>query len=130
MADLDLGPLQKAAFDQLVAYGLKPLDDVPVNYQITPEGFVELGEWSAVEHDLSLSDGFDAVLTLHLWTRGGGQKSVHALFRLVRSALHNQTLAAPGYTSVIVFVKSVITMKEADGITYHGVVHVEMTAHQ
>jgi len=128
MADLDLGPLQKAAFDALIAQGVNALDDVPPNYLGFP--FVELGEWSAVADDLSLSDGFEAVLQLHLWTRAGGQKAVHDLFKLVRQALHNKTLAAAGYGPVIVFVKSLVTMKEQDGITYHGVVHATFYAYE
>jgi hypothetical protein len=102
------------------------LDDVPENYATFP--YVEIGEWSARQEDTLLSDGYDATLTLRIWTRSGGQKGVHAVFNALRPLLHAQTFAVEGFGTVITQIVGFVTFKPEDGITYPGTVRVQVIA--
>jgi hypothetical protein len=132
----DLGGIQAAivaalagaqAVTALLADGANGIkDDVPENYTGFP--YVEVGEWSVVQEDASLSDGYDATLTLRIWSRGGGQKQVHQIFGVMRPVLHMQTFTVEGFGTVITQLVGFVTFKPADGITYPGTVRVGVIA--
>lgn len=102
------------------------LDDVPEGYAVFP--YIEVGEWVAPQEDASLSDGYDAVLTLRIWTRSGGQKGIHDVYSAMRPVLHAQTFTVDGFRTCITQVKSLITFKPTDGVTYPGTVRVQVIA--
>lgn len=133
MSAPDLGGVQAAIYaalttanaaSEFAAGGI--LDDVPEDYAEFP--YVEIGEWVVNQEDASNSDGYSAVLTLRIWTRKGGQKAVHDIFNALKPVLHAQSFSVPGFSTCITQVRSLITFKPADGVTYPGTVRVEIIA--
>lgn len=117
------------ALTALLADGAKGiLDDVPEDYEGFP--YIEIGEWSAAQEDTQLSEGYDATLTLRIWSKSGGQKTVHQIYGALRPILHAQNFTVAGLGTVITQIIGFVTFKPSDGITYPGTVRVQVIAAQ
>ena len=94
-------------------------DDVPQGaaYPYLTFGQSTLRDWST-----GGEEGDEHVVTLHVWSRGGGRKETHAIMSALREALHDQPLTLAGHRLVNLRHEFSDARREPDGDTYHGIV--------
>jgi hypothetical protein len=102
------------------------LDDVPENYSRFP--YVEIGEWTAAQEDATLSDGYNVLWIIRIWTKAGGQKTTHLIYGAIRAVLHAQQFDVAGFRTCQTQVKAFLSFKPADGVIYPGTIHLEVIA--
>lgn len=97
-------------------------DDVP-----TPPRwpYVAIGEYTAIPADNQSSDGLEATLTLHIWSRYRGNREVLAILERLHERLHNRRWEAVDATQIVATrVEFVEILRDPDGETRHGVVRI------
>src|SRR5512140_2234142 len=69
--------------------GARIYDDAPQGaaFPVIPLGQSVVRDWST-----GTEDGAEHDLTLHVWSRAGGKKQVHAIIESLRAVLHDQPL--------------------------------------
>ena len=116
--------LQSAIFARLTGQ----LGPTPV-YDFVPQDsafpYVVIGADTSVPADTKTNDGQEFTLTIHVWDKAAGRKSVKTTMEAVYTALHNHPLAVTGFSTVILRCEYAETMQEqAEGEGdhyYHGV---------
>lgn len=123
--------LQKAVFAALVAdaavgalIGDRIYDAMPSDGQYP---CVTFGSSQEITDDADCIDGEEHFLQLDVWTRAQGRmKPCKDIVAAVKAALHDQDLTLPDpYAMAFIRVVDTQTMRDADGITAHGVVSVQ-----
>lgn len=97
-------------------------DDVP-----TPPRwpYVAIGEYTATPGDTHSSEGLEATLTLHIWSRYRGNQELLAILERLHERLHNRSWEAVEATQVVgARVEFVEILRDPDGESRHGVVRV------
>src|SRR3990172_8595728 len=93
-------------------------DAVPMN---TTYPYIELGEVTARDFATKTTDGMEQTITLHAWSRYSGRKQVKDILKAIYDTLNNASLTVTGHTLVLCRFEFADTVREEDGLTYHGV---------
>ena len=83
--------------------------------------FVVIGDDTLEVWDDDRINGFDATVTIHVWTRGRGRLSAKILQAEIYNALHKKNPAIGSYGTTGFTQEYQDTNLEGDGITRHGV---------
>jgi hypothetical protein len=83
--------------------------------------YVTIGDDTAVDWDTDNSQGKEATLTIHSWSRYRGRKEVKEIQGAIYNALHLSNLIITGYHSVLMVSEYSETLVDPDGLTRHGV---------
>src|SRR5262245_16963497 len=99
--------------------GAKIYDEPPREAAVP---YVKLGEMRVADFSSGGEPGLEHQLTLHAWSRQGGQREAHVIAGALLQALDDASLALAGHR-LINFRFAVADMRrEADGRTYHALV--------
>ena len=127
MASDSLWALQAAAFSALTGdAALQALIGNPARiYDAVPQDavfpYAVLGPAAGKPWDTKTTDGMEATLEVHTWSRYAGMKEAKDIMAAVLDALDNQALSVSGHTLVNLHFESSQTSLDKDGITRHGV---------
>lgn len=83
--------------------------------------YVTVGDDTMIDWDTDTSQGKEATLTLHVWSRYRGRKEVKEIQGMIYDALHLSNLIITGYHSVLMLSEYSETLLDPDGLTRHGV---------
>jgi len=120
-------PLQQAVYSALAGNapltallgGARVYDDVP---QAAPYPHVSLGQTSSSDWGTGTEDGEEHILTLHVWSQGGGRGEAQRIIGAIRDVLHTGSLTLAGQTLVSLRQQFSDVRRDPDGITIHGLV--------
>ncbi|MCA0316755.1 MAG: DUF3168 domain-containing protein [Proteobacteria bacterium] len=84
--------------------------------------YVTLGEAQTNDWSTGSSAGHEHALTLHVWSRQGGQSEAHVVAGELVAALETVPLDPEGQILVNLRFATADIRREADGRTWHGVV--------
>ena len=84
--------------------------------------YVTLGDAQTTDWSTGTSTGHEHALTLHVWSRQGGQSEAHIVAGEIIEALETASLAPEGQHLVNLRFATADIRHEADGRTWHGVV--------
>jgi Protein of unknown function (DUF3168) len=117
--------LQKAAYAALVAdaevgalIGDRIYDQPPRDAAFP---YATIGQTTVADWSTGTEDGSEHRLTLHVWSRTGGQSECHAIAEAMRTALHGAALSFEDHALVNLRFETADTRRDPDGITFHGV---------
>ncbi len=117
--------LQKAVYVALVAddgvgllIGDRIYDGAPRN-AVFP--YVTLGRATLTDWSTGTEAGAEHRLTLDVWSRAHGKSECLAIAEAIRVALHDAALALAGHALVNLRFETADTVRDPDGITFHGV---------
>lgn len=100
------------------------LDQVPV-YDHVPQqaGFpyITAGEEILTPWDDDTNTGFNAVFTIHVWSRYRGRYEVKTIQQAIYDRLHRADYSVTGYNQVNTVLENMETLLDPDGETRHGV---------
>lgn len=131
--------IQKAIYDKLIAdTALANLlavntenNTIPAIYDNVPQAvdsgndsvfpYVTIGDDTMIDWDTDTSQGKEATLTLHVWSRYRGRKEVKEIQGAIYDVLHLSNLIISGYHSVLMLSEYSETLLDPDGLTRHGV---------
>ena len=125
--------IQKAIFQTLTAdtdlmqavTGV--FDHVPQNQ---PYPYVVMGEDTALQWDTDDSDGTEATLTIHVWSRQAGRREAKEIMQVIYGALHRVDISIDGMHTVLCFWEFSETFLDPDGVTRHGVTRFRVVAEE
>lgn len=126
MASDSLWALQAAVFTALTGDAtLQALIGNPARvYDAVPQDavfpYAVIGQVSGKPWDTKTSDGMEAVLEVHTWSRYAGTKEAKDIMAAVTAVLDDQALSVAGHTLVNLRFESSQTALERDGITRHS----------
>lgn len=97
-------------------------DDVPQDF--APFPFVVIGDDTFNEDSTDTKSGFNASITIHVWSRDAGYKQTKELQAEIYALLHRQPLDTGNnnYGVAGVTFDYSNTMLESDSITRHGII--------
>jgi Protein of unknown function (DUF3168) len=84
--------------------------------------YVTLGEMRVADFSSGSEPGLEHQLTLHAWSRQGGQREAHVIAGALLQALDDAPLALSGHRLVNFRFAVADVRREADGRTYHALV--------
>ena len=131
--------IQKAIYDKLIADSAlntmlaKNVENpsLPAIYDNVPQAvdsgsdsvfpYITIGDDTMVDWDTDTSQGKEATLTLHVWSRYRGRKQTKEIQGAIYDALHLSNLIISGYHSVLMLSEYSETLLDPDGLTRHGV---------
>jgi hypothetical protein len=119
--------LRAAIHDALIAdAALTTLLGGPKVYDEPPRAaafpYVTLGEARVADYSTGTETGEEHQLTLHAWSRQGGQREAHLIAGALLQALDDAPLTLSGYALVNFRFSVADIRREADGRTYHALV--------
>ncbi len=116
--------LQKAVYAALVAddgvgalIGDRIYDGAPRD-AVFP--YLTIGRMTATDWSTGSEDGAEHRLTLDIWSRAHGKSECHAIAEAIRAVLHDAALALDGHGLINLRCETGDTMRDPDGITFHG----------
>lgn len=83
--------------------------------------YVTIGDDTMIDWDTDTSQGKEATLTIHVWSRYRGRKEVKEIQGIIYDILHLSNLIITGYHSVLMLSEFSETLLDPDGLTRHGV---------
>ena len=90
--------------------------------------YVVIGDDRISAWDTDTELGFEANITIHVWTRAGGREKNQLILKQIYLALHRQVLTVTGYNTVSgTFTESDLFI-DADGLSQHGVISFRFLA--
>ncbi|MEZ5841429.1 MAG: DUF3168 domain-containing protein [Hyphomicrobiales bacterium] len=118
--------LQKGVFDKLAADavvterlgGARIYDDVPRKAEFP---YVTFGQSTLYDWSTGTEDGAEHVLTLHVWSNGGGKRETFEIMDAVTASLSGQSLALSGHHLVSLRLEFAEARRDPDRLTYHGI---------
>jgi Protein of unknown function (DUF3168) len=99
--------------------GTKVFDDVPRGTEFP---YVTIGQSRVRDWSTGTDRGDEHIVTLHVWSRDNGRKSVEAIIDAIAAGLHDQPLAVTGHRLINLRRELSDIRRESDGETYHGIV--------
>jgi len=102
------------------ALGGQKIYDEPPREAAFP--YVTLGETRIAALSAGSEPGLEHQLTLHAWSRQGGQREAHVIAGALLQALDDAPLALAGHQLVNFRFSTADVRREADGCTYHALV--------
>ena len=120
-------PLQQAMHAALIADaplvallgGARVYDDVPTRGAFP---YVTFAPAQSRDFGTGSEDGEEHVVTLNVWSRGGGRKEALAIIAAVRGVLHDAALTLAGHRLVNLRHESSDARRGRDGESYEGTV--------
>jgi hypothetical protein len=83
--------------------------------------YVVVGEDTLNQWDTKSTNGFDALVTLHVWSRYRGREECKSIQGDIYDAMHNQALSVSGYNHVLTQLDLEESFLDDDGLTRHGI---------
>lgn len=83
--------------------------------------YAVIGEDVVSPWDTDTSTGYDAVVTIHVWSRYRGKKEAKDLQKKIYDLLHRQQITIAGLHLVELVLERAEVVQDPDGLTYHGV---------
>lgn len=123
---LPLSEVQAQIYQALVP----ALAPVPVLDMAGPDQdypFCTLGEFTAEQFDTVADQGVDMDVTVHIWSRQQGMQECQQLMQRAKDALHGRSLPATGFGWVATVWQFGQTLRDADGLTRHGVLRFRVS---
>jgi hypothetical protein len=99
--------------------GMRIYDDAP---ESTAYPFITLGQSVIRDWSMGTEDGVEHSLTLHVWSRSGGNKQVHEITEAIKAVLHDQPLMLEDHHLMNLRHEFSETRLDPDGDTFHGIV--------
>lgn len=90
--------------------------------------YIIVGDDKASPWDTDTEQGFEAVITLHIWTRYAGRTENKKIQNLLYNLLHRKTLPVPGYATLPSKFLGNEILLDADGLSQHGIMHFQILA--
>ena len=116
---LPLDGVQKALYDALTA-ALAPVPVLDYGHnQAFP--YVSIGEMIAGQDDALKEQSVNIECTVHVWSRQRGMLEMSSLMAAAKDALDRKVLPAVGFQWVTTIWMYGQTMRDADGVTRHGI---------
>jgi hypothetical protein len=98
-------------------------------YESVPNGaaypYIEMGDYQQMRDDILNSEKNHSILRIYLWSQYRGYSQALEVLSRIKERIHNQSYAITGGVISNVVVQDFQTHKDADNITYNGI----MTAH-
>lgn len=118
--------LQKAIFEKLTSDaptlaalgGPRVYDDAPARTEFP---FVTFGQSSERDWSTGSDEGFEHLVTLHVWSRARGRREAEQVIAAARAALHDQDLALAGHRLINLRHEFSEARRDSDGETFHGI---------
>lgn len=102
-------------------------DHVPED---SPFPYVVIGEDLASEHDTDTEQGYETVLTFHIWSRYRGKLEVKRIDKEIYNILHRADLTIVGQYTINLMWESSEIILDSDGLTYHGITEYRLLSEQ
>lgn len=106
----------------------------PAVYDHVPEDstfpYVVIGEDLANEFDTDTEQGYETLITFHIWSRYRGKKEIKDTDKEIYDMLHRQDLTISGQYTINLMWENSETILDADGLTYHGIVEYRLISEQ
>jgi hypothetical protein len=127
--------IQKAIYDTLANdYTLSALvtgvyDSVPQAEDAgtdTAFPYITVGDDTALDWNTDTSNGKEATITIHSWSRYRGRAEVKEIQGAIYQALHLANISVQGYNLVECWSEYSETLVDPDGLTRHGVQRFRM----
>lgn len=122
-----LSAVQKAIYTALSGAGITVFDQVSEN-QAFP--YVTIGESSLLDDSDKTAHADEHTETIHAWSRAGGFKECKDLITDSVEALSAIDGITDGYQIRYLDTDQILTMRDPDGITRHGVIRTRFKAIQ
>jgi hypothetical protein len=118
--------LQQAIFEKLAGDaatvgalgGTRIYDEVPARAEFP---FVTFGQSTERDWTTGTDEGYEHLVTLHVWSRGHGRKEAEAVIAAARDALHDQALSLAGHRLINLRHEYSEARRDTDGETFHGI---------
>ncbi len=118
--------LQKAIFEKLTSDaptlaalgGPRVYDDAPARTEFP---FVTFGQSSERDWSTGSDEGYEHLVTLHVWSRARGRREAERVIAAARAALHDQDLALAGHRLINLRHEFSEARRDSDGETFHGI---------
>ena len=118
--------LQKAIFEKLTSDaptlaalgGPRIYDDAPARTEFP---FVTFGQSSERDWSTGSDEGFEHLVTLHVWSRARGRREAEQVIAAARAALHDQDLTLSGHRLINLRHEFSEARRDSDGETFHGI---------
>ena len=118
--------LQKAIFEKLTSDaptlaalgGPRVYDDAPARTEFP---FVTFGQSSERDWSTGSDEGYEHLVTLHVWSRARGRREAEQVIAAARAALHDQDLALAGHRLINLRHEFSEARRDSDGETFHGI---------
>ena len=104
--------------------GARVYDDVPRG---EPLPYLTFGRSTLRDWSTATDAGGEHVVTLHVWSEGGGRKQALAIMDAARKALHDVAMPLTDHRLVNLRHEFSQARREADGETIHGIVRLRAT---
>ncbi len=117
--------LQKAIFEALLADTAltallgagKIFDDVPQGVSFP---YLTIGQASTRDWSTSTEEGAEHILTLQVWSKAAGRKTIQAIIQAVHDILHNAALTLEDHNLVNLRHEFTDLTRAKSGHAYHG----------
>lgn len=115
--------LQKAIY-QILAASL-PLQSIVAGriFDEVPQGedypYIVIGDDDLKPWDLDCKLGFEALITIHAFSRYKGRKEAKEIGAKIYDLLHNASIVTDNFTSAVCVSDMQTTIVEGDGVTRH-----------
>lgn len=115
--------LQKAIY-QILAASL-PLQSIVAGriFDEVPQGedypYIVIGDDDLKPWDLDCKLGFEALITIHAFSRYKGRKEAKEIGAKIYDMLHNASIVTDNFTSAVCVSDMQTTIVEGDGVTRH-----------
>ncbi len=118
--------LQKAIFEKLTSDaptlaalgGPRVYDDAPARTEFP---FVTFGQSSERDWSTGSDEGYEHLVTLHVWSRARGRREAERVIAAARAALRDQDLALAGHRLINLRHEFSEARRDSDGETFHGI---------
>jgi hypothetical protein len=118
--------LQKAIFEKLTSDaptlaalgGPRVYDDAPARTEFP---FVTFGQSSERDWSTGSDEGYEHLVTLHVWSRARGRREAEQVIAAARAALHDQDLTLSGHRLINLRHEFSEARRDSDGETFHGI---------
>jgi len=118
--------LQKAIFEKLTSDaptlaalgGPRVYDDAPARTEFP---FVTFGQSSERDWSTGSDEGYEHLVTLHVWSRARGSREAEQVIAAARAALHDQDLTLSGHRLINLRHEFSEARRDSDGETFHGI---------
>ena len=127
MTVLALQAIQPAIYHKLIGDGVL-MSMVTGVYDVVPQNaatpYVVIGDGSTAELPQVASQISEASLDIHVWTKGGGRKSVLSILNRIYGLLHQGTISPAGFTLMAMHCSDAQTNVDALHDRVEGVLRV------
>jgi hypothetical protein len=118
--------LQQAIFAKLTSDaattaalgGTRIYDDVPARAEFP---FMTFGQSTERDWSTGTDQGYEHLITLHVWSRARGRKEAQSVIAAARDALHDQDLTLDGHRLINLSHEYSEARRDNDGETFHGI---------